>query len=165
MKLDRIDMKILYSLENNARQTNANLSEQVGLSASPCLARVRRLEKAGFIKRYVAEIDWKRVDPYIVVIANFSLKCNTRRLIAEFEKSISRIKEARSFYQICGEFDYSVQFQCRNMDAYNSIIEELCEGEVAIARMTSTVVLREARVGSGPSVRDVRPPSLRIVND
>ena len=78
-RLDRIDIKILTQLERCGRITNYELSGIVGLSPSPCLQRVKRLEKAGLIKRYRADIDWKRIYGHVTVIVEVTLKKSPRQ--------------------------------------------------------------------------------------
>lgn len=145
IRLDRIDIRILAQLEKFGRITNYELSGVVGLSPSPCLQRVKRLEKAGFIKRYRAEIDWKRIYGHVTVIVEVTLKHHVASHFHEFERLIARVPEVTHCYALCGGFDYTLHFTCRDIESYQRISDELLKGPVAIDKICSYVVMREVK--------------------
>jgi len=148
LELDRIDLKILAYLENHGRISNIDLSKQVGLSASPCLQRVKRLEKGGFIKQYHAEIDWKKICSYITVIAQIKLKSHHSTYFHAFQKTLAGIPQVCRCYALCGEYDYIVHFKCKDIDTYQKISEELIESKIIVDQIVSYVVLREIKMNS-----------------
>jgi DNA-binding Lrp family transcriptional regulator len=93
MKLDRIDMKILAQLQSNGRITNVNLADAVGLSASPCLQRVKRLETAGFIAGYGAHLNLAKLGETVTVFTEITLADHTKEYFIRFETALRRIDE------------------------------------------------------------------------
>ena len=85
-RLDRLDLKILAALQLDGRMTNVKLAQAVGLSPTPCLQRVRRLEAAGYIKGYGAAIDLARLGPHIVVFTEITLRSHGREDFLRFER-------------------------------------------------------------------------------
>lgn len=148
IELDRIDLKILAHLENHGRISNIELSRQVGLSASPCLQRVKRLEKAGFIKQYHADIDWKKICSYITVIAQIRLKSHHSTYFHTFQKMLGSIPQVCRCYALCGEYDYIVHFKCKDVETYQKISDELIESRIVVDQIISYVVLQEIKVNN-----------------
>lgn len=144
-RLDRIDIRILTQLEKHGRITNFELSGLVGLSPSPCLQRVKRMEKAGIIKRYRTEIDWKGLCNYFTVIAEVTLKHHTGFHFQEFERCIVRVPEISHCYALCGAFDYVLHITSRDIETYQRITDNLLRGPVAIDKICSYVVMREVK--------------------
>ena len=93
VRLDRIDMKILIELQNNSRITNVNLADAVGLSPSPCLLRVKRLEQAGFISGYGATINLAKLGETITVFTEVTLADHTKEYFIRFETALRRVDE------------------------------------------------------------------------
>src|SRR5882762_1544129 len=93
LKLDRIDLKILAQLQKNSRVTNVDLAEMVGLSPSPCLMRVKRLEKAGYITGYGAQIKLQKLGDVLMVFTEVTLSDHRRDDFSRFEASIRGIDE------------------------------------------------------------------------
>lgn len=147
-RLDRIDIRILTQLEKLGRITNYELSGIVGLSPSPCLQRVKRLEKAGLIKRYRAEIDWKRIYGHVTVIVEVTLKNHMANHFQEFEKLVARVPEVTHCYALCGTFDYVLHFTCRDIESYQRISDDLLKGPIAIDKICSYVVIREVKANA-----------------
>mgnify|MGYP000403778969 FL=1 len=104
--LDSIDWKILNLLQNDARITNIELSRAIGLSASPCLARVKALEKSGHISRYVSLVDSLKVGLKLSVFINVTLERQVESALERFEESIKLRPEVMECYLMTGESDY-----------------------------------------------------------
>jgi len=140
--IDAIDLRILSLLQNEGRLTNARLAERVGLSASPCLARTRRLERHGFILRYGASIDIGRLSrQHIVVHTQVTLLDRRAASIAAFERVIKATPEALSCYLVGGDFDYLVKFVCSGMQHLAELMPRLTEACPAIVRYCSFVAI------------------------
>lgn len=133
VRLDEIDIAIVETLQRNGRIQNARLAGQVGLSPSPCLSRVRRLEKVGVVDRYVAILDPVRLSPqHVVVHTEFTLTDRRTATAATFERLIRRTPEALSCHLVSGDYDYLVKFACRSMDAFAGLIQDLSDVCLAI---------------------------------
>nr|WP_298100139.1 Lrp/AsnC family transcriptional regulator [uncultured Shinella sp.] len=144
-KIDRIDLRILTELQKSGRITNFDLSSLVGISPSPCHKRVRRLEKMGLITGYRAEIYWARLYPSVTVFAAISLKNHGVNDFQTFNRRIRQHPEITHCFGLCGPYDYMLQFNCRDMAAYEAISRELLEGDVPLSRLDSFVVLKEIK--------------------
>ena len=106
MKLDHIDHKILRHLQENARITNAELADRVGLSPTPCLRRLRRLETDGIIRGYHTEIDREALGVNVTVIILVKLEREDDKTLREFENAIKARDEVMECYLVTGKFDY-----------------------------------------------------------
>src|ERR1700712_214309 len=106
MALDRIDRQILSLLQADGRMTNVDLADRVGLTAPPCLRRVRALEEAGAIQGYHAELDAAKLGYPITVFAMVSLKSQAERDLAAFEAHVATIPEIRECHMLNGEIDF-----------------------------------------------------------
>ena len=105
MKLDHID-----HLQENARITNADLAERVGLSPTPCLRRLRRLETEGIIKGYRTEINREALGVNVTVIILVKLEREDDKTLREFEAAIKDREEVMECYLVTGKFDYFIRF-------------------------------------------------------
>ncbi len=141
-KLDRIDLSILVALQQNARLTNAALGERVGLSASPCLQRIRRLEKAGFIERYQAVIRLARILDYITVFTEVTLSDHRREDFIRFETGVRQYDTLRECHLVSGGYDYLLKFVARNVSHYQEIIESVLDSDLGVEKYFSYIVIK-----------------------
>ena len=142
VKLDRIDINILAQLQKNGRITNINLANAVSLSPSPCLLRVKRLEEAGFIKSYNAHIDIAKLGETITVFTEVTLADHKREDFLKFEDSIRTIDEVIECHLISGGYDYLLKFLTRGVAHYQSVIENILEREIGVAKYFSYIVIK-----------------------
>lgn len=147
-KLDRIDLKILYELQKDGRITNVNLSEAVGLSPSPCLMRVKRLEQAGLIKGYSAQIELAKLGDTLMVFTEVTLADHRRTDFGRFEDAVRRVDEIIECHLVSGGYDYLLKFVTRGIVHYQEIIERLLEQNVGIEKYFSYVVIKSPFVKS-----------------
>ncbi|MCJ8323935.1 MAG: Lrp/AsnC family transcriptional regulator [Rhizobiales bacterium] len=148
LKMDRIFIKILSILQKNGRISNADLSEQINLSASPCHQRMRKLEKSGIIKGYLARIDLGKLRHHDTVIAEVTLNSHNMESFAQFEqfaRSHSRIVEC---FKVSGAFDYFVRFVCKDMEEYTNLSDEILS-QTNAATVKSFVVLQHVKEFNG----------------
>lgn len=155
-KLDRIDLKILSVLQAEGRITNSALAEKVGLSASPCLQRVKRLEQSGLILGYGAQVDLARLGPSITVFTEFTLTDHRRQDFAAFEALIHKTDQVVECHLISGGYDYLVKFICRDLPDYQNVIEDLLETSGGVEKYFSYVVIK--------SPMPARPPFVSIIS-
>lgn len=141
-KLDRIDIRILAELQKNGRITNVNLADKVGLSASPCLKRVKKLEEANYVVGYGAQIDLARLGDYITVFTEFTLNQHFRHSFHEFEKTLVNYPEVVECHLISGGYDYLVKFVVKSVNHYQKTVDHLLENEKMIREYFSYIVIK-----------------------
>jgi Lrp/AsnC family transcriptional regulator, regulator of ectoine-degradation genes len=146
--LDRIDVKILATLQRDGRSTIQKLAEIVGLTPRPTLERVRRLEEAGIISGYQAVIALERLSRPVTVFAEIAMEKQGRK--DRVEKRRNSSKEITECWEISGDFDYLARFDCKDLVRYEELTTELLEDEQGgIARVVSHITLRPVRRFSG----------------
>ncbi len=148
-ELDRIDLKILATLRDDGRITNQALSEKVGLSPSPCLQRVRRLEKLGIIKGYTCLVDLVRVAPSITVFVSVSLSSHEKGAFSAFEAVVAGIPELVECHKVSGQFDYLLRFVCSDIGTYTAISDRLLATGPEGLNLSSHVVLQTTKESKG----------------
>jgi DNA-binding Lrp family transcriptional regulator len=141
-KLDRIDLKILAQLQKNGRLTNVDLCDAVGLSASPCLMRVKRLEKAGYIIGYGAQIQLQKLGTLQMVFTEVTLSDHRRDDFSRFEAAIRGVDEIVECHLVSGGYDYLLKFITRGVSHYQEIIEGLLERNIGIDKYFSYIVIK-----------------------
>ena len=108
-RLDDIDIKILRQLQRDAHLTVKELAARVHLSPSPTFERQKRLEREGYIERYMAIVDRKKVGNGIIVLCNIRLKQHSQEFIQEFMDAVQNIEEITECYNTSGDFDFLVK--------------------------------------------------------
>src|SRR5579859_1249000 len=142
MKLDRIDIKILYELQKNGRITNVELAELVNLSPSPCLIRVKKLQAEGYIESYSALINVRKLGPTLMVFTEITLKNHRQADFARFIATIEKIAQVIECHLISGGYDYLLKFVTSGIDEYQTIMERLTDMDIGIDKYFSFVVLK-----------------------
>ena len=141
-KLDRIDLRILSQLQKRGRITNVELADAVGLSPSPCLIRVKRLEKAGYIVGYGAQIQLEKLGDVQVGFTEVTLADHRREDFIKFEKAIREVDEVVECHLASGGYDYLLKFVARSVSHYQSIVEGLLERDIGIEKYFSYVIIK-----------------------
>jgi len=149
LKLDRIDREILRILQTEGRLPAAKLAERVHLSPSPCWARVRRLEQAGVIRGYRAEIDLAGVVPVTTVFVQVTLATHTATDFAAFEDHVRGVPEVVECHSVGGGFDYLVKVAVPDVDAYQALIDRLLAAGIGIDKYFSYIVTRSDKPACG----------------
>lgn len=145
LKLDRIDLKILAALQSDGRITNLKLADMVGLSATPCIQRVRRLEAAGYISGYNAVINAQLLGPHITVFTEITLKKHTRADFICFERKILSQEHVVNCYLIAGGYDYLIEVVARDVVHYQEVIEKMLEDDIGIATFFSYIAVKHVK--------------------
>ncbi len=148
MKLDRIDIKILYELQKNGRITNVELAELVHLSPSPCLMRVKKLQSEGYIDGYSALINTTKLGQTITVFTEITLKNHRQVDFARFLSTAEKIDSVIECHLVSGGYDYLIKFVTSGIAEYQEIMERLIDMDVGIDRYFSYVVLKSPIVKS-----------------
>ena len=143
MKLDHIDHKILRHLQENARITNAELADKVGLSPTPCLRRLRRLESDGIIRGYHTEINREALGVNVTVIILVKLEREDDKTLREFEAAIKKRTEVMECYLVTGKFDYFIRVVIPSLSAYEAFLSETILRMPNISTVESSFTLRE----------------------
>ncbi|WJS97889.1 Lrp/AsnC family transcriptional regulator [Novosphingobium humi] len=141
-KLDRIDLKILAKLQQAGRVTNVELADAVGLSPSPCLTRVKRLEQAGYITGYGAHLNLGKLGEFLTVFTEVTLSEHRRGDFSRFENRIVKLDEIVECHLVSGGYDYLLKFVTRGVSHYQSIIEGMLESDYGIEKYFSYVVIK-----------------------
>ena len=143
--LDAIDRKILALLQQDGRMSVADLSEKVGLSPSPCLRRVRMLEEAGVIARYVAVLDQQSVGLPVSVFVSIKLESQREEALDRFAKSIQRWPEVLECYLMTGPRDYLLRVVVPDLDAYERFVKQKLTRLDGIASIESSFALQQVK--------------------
>ncbi|MEM8811920.1 MAG: Lrp/AsnC ligand binding domain-containing protein [Pseudomonadota bacterium] len=141
--LDNIDRNMLAILQSDGRITVTDLAQKVGLSKTPCLVRMRRLEERGIVKGYGAIIDPERVDLGHIAFVQVSLSDTRSEALADFNDRIAAISEIEECHMIAGNFDYLLKVRSRNIGAFRRFLGETLSILPHVAR-TSTFIVMEA---------------------
>ncbi len=157
-KLDRIDLKILGELQSRGRISNVELAELVGLSPSPCLQRTKRLESAGYIVGYGAQLDLVKLGEMVVVFTEMTLADHRRSDFARFEAALAGIDEVVECHLVSGGYDYLLKFVTRGISHYQSVIEAMLDGGLGIEKYFSYIVIKTP-------IQKLRYPLTRLFGD
>ena len=141
-KLDRIDVRILAELQRNGRITNVELADLVHLSPSPCLTRVKKLQKSGYITGYSALINVAKLGETLTVFTEFTLKNHRQIDFARFQEALEKIDNCVECHLISGGYDYLAKFVTSGISDYQEIIEDLIDRSEVIDKYFSFVVMK-----------------------
>ncbi len=150
LKLDDRDLKILSILSAEGRLSKAELAKRVNLSAAPCWERLKRLEEAGIISGYHAEIDLKEIASHVTVFVTVELEHHRHEHFAAFETEVRRHDEIVAAWALGGGFDYLLQVVTRDIDSYQRLIDTLLASGLGLVRYYTYIVTK--------AVKDTPPP-------
>ncbi|MCC5856502.1 MAG: leucine-responsive transcriptional regulator Lrp [Idiomarina sp.] len=122
--IDRIDRKILRILQEHGRISNVALAKEVGLSPTPCLERVRKLEQQGIIEGYAARIDPDKLGSPLLVFVEITLSRTSSDSFAEFSDAAKRTEEILECHLVSGDFDFLLKARVADMAAYRKLLGE-----------------------------------------
>jgi len=144
-KLDKTDIGILNALQNNAKLNIKELSDLLHISKTPIYERIKRLETEGYIKRYVALLDNKKVGLPLIAFCNVSLAVHDDEHIRRFQEEIRNIEEIVECYSIGGMYDFLIKVVLKDLDHYNIFSFEKLTKVQGIVKMQSSFVLDEIK--------------------
>ncbi len=145
MKLDATDLRILAELQTDGSLSNVELARRVHLSPSPCLARVKALEAAGVIARYVALVNAGALGLGLNVFINISLKSQSREALAAFEQRIAEHEQVMECYLMTGDSDYLIRVMLPDIAALERFILEQLTPIPGIEKIRSSFTLKQVR--------------------
>lgn len=141
--LDATDYRLLRHLQENARLTNVELAERVGLSPSPCLRRLKRLEADGVIKGYMTLVDQNSIGLPVSVFVSVALKQQTEVALEEFEARIRALPQVMECYLMTGTADYLLRVVTADLAAYERFLKDHLTRIPAIASIQSSFALKQ----------------------
>jgi len=154
MTFDRIDRQILGLLQADGRMTNVDLAERVGLTAPPCLRRVRALEEAGAIRGYHDDLDAGRLGYPITVFAMVSLRSQAEHDLNAFEEHVARIPEVREVHMLNGEIDFILKIVATDLKSFQEILTTHLTPAPNVASVKTSLTIRTAKSQTGVPVGD-----------
>ncbi|MES1988359.1 MAG: Lrp/AsnC family transcriptional regulator [Pseudomonadota bacterium] len=144
MQLDRFDLQILNILQQDGRISNQELADRIGLSASPCLRRVKALEEAGLIIGYHAVLEAKKLGLSLLALIHISMDQHTPERFNNFEAMIAEIPEVLECLLIAGQdADYQLKVIVKDMDAYQDLLLNRITRITGVTGVHSSFVLRQ----------------------
>ena len=143
-RLDAIDWKILKELQDDGRMTNVELARRVGISAPPCLRRVRALEEAGFIKGYRALLDEKRLGYEITLFAMVHLASQAEADLAAFEAYVRAEPLVRECWMLSGEIDFILKCVAPNLATFQDFVARLT-GQPNVRNVKTSLVFKNSK--------------------
>lgn len=152
IKLDKIDRKILKNLQDNGRITNVELAREAGISAPPCLRRVRALEDAGYIQGYHARIDAHALGYGVAVFAQVKLVSQAEGDLKKFEELIKSWSMVREAYMLAGETDFLLKIVAHDWDHYQKFLTTELTAAVNVTSVKSSLAIRASKMDPGVPV-------------
>ncbi|MDX6751022.1 Lrp/AsnC ligand binding domain-containing protein [Geminicoccaceae bacterium 1502E] len=145
IKLDSIDLKILRELQADGRMSFTELAPRVGLTTSPCLERVRRLEQAGVIRGYRADLDPHQLEGSLLVFVELSLTYTSPDIFAEFKRAIGKVPQIMECHLVSGDFDYLIKARIADMNEYRELLGQIVEKLPGVRNSKTLVVMEELK--------------------
>ncbi|MBN35539.1 MAG: ArsR family transcriptional regulator [Rhodospirillaceae bacterium] len=143
--MDAYDRNILSHLQQNGRASNVELAEDVGLSPSPCLRRVRELERRGVIRQYAALLDASAVGLGVSVLAEVRLERQTEALLDDFEAHIRARPEVVECYLMTGDHDYMLRIVVPDLEAYRTFVLDHLSKAPGVSNIRSSFALKQVK--------------------
>lgn len=148
-RLDAIDRKILAELQSNGRMTNVELARRVGISAPPCLRRVRTLEEAGYIRGYHADVDTRELGFEVQVFAMVGLQSQAEADLSRFEARCRAWPLVRECHMLNGEVDFILKCVAPDLSSFQSFLTEKLTAAENVASVKTSLVIRCAKDDPG----------------
>ena len=120
--LDKIDTQILGILQKDSNRTTKSIAEELGMTTSPVFERIKKLEREGYIKKYVAVLDHKKIGLKLTVFIGITLQGHTRSYLEKFVKEINNFPEIVECHRVSGNFDYLLKLVVEDIEAYEHFI-------------------------------------------
>lgn len=146
--LDRIDISILDTLQKEGRIANVDLAKKVNLSASPCIDRVKRLEKEGFIEGYGARLNSGKLGYGTAAFIQVTLDRTTSDVFDKFREAVVMIPQVAECHMVAGGFDYLLKLRLPNMEAYRGILAQIVDLP-GVAQTHTYVVIEQVKNDRG----------------
>lgn len=143
--LDKIDRNILDTLQNQGRISNVELAKTVGLSASPCLERVKRLEEQGYIKGYFASLNPEKLGAAMLVFVEITLEKTSPDVFAEFSAAVQLHHDIQECHLVSGDFDFLIKTRVADMSSYRKLLGDTLLRLPGVSASRTYVVMEEVK--------------------
>lgn len=157
IRLDRIDRRILQCLQEDGRMTNVDLARRVGITAPPCLRRVRALEEAGLIRGYHAALAPEALGFPVTVFAQVGLASQAEGDLQAFEDLVRGWPEVREAHMLAGETDFLLKIVATDWDSYQRFLSAKLTSAPNVAHVKSAMTLRVSKIEPGVPVTEDAP--------
>ncbi len=144
-RFDKIDLQILQELQSDGRVTNVELAQRVGLTAPPCLRRVRTLEESGAIRAYHADIDATQMGFGIIVFAMVSLRSQAEHDLEAFEAYVATLPEVRECYMLNGEIDFILKVVARDLQGFQRFLTSKLTPAPNVSSVKTSLTIRTSK--------------------
>ena len=148
-RLDKIDKNILNRLQSDGRVTNVELARSVGISAPPCLRRVRALETKGYIRGYNARIDQSLMGYGVNIFAHVKLKSQAEDDLKAFEKHVENLPMVRECYMLSGDVDFMLKIVAKDWDAFQGFLTRELTSAPNVCSVKSSLSIRNSKTKPG----------------
>ena len=149
LSIDELDRQILSHLQANGRMTNVDLAEKIGLTAPPCLRRVRSLEDAGVIQGYNARLDQAALGYGITIFAMVSLKSQAEQDLQAFEQHIAALPQVRECHMLNGEIDFLLKIVARDLQSFQNFLTSKLTPAPNVASVKTSLTIRRSKYQPG----------------
>ena len=153
MKLDTTDLKILTVLQQDGRITNFKLAKKIGLSPTPTLLRVKKLEEAGYIKRFVALLDPEKLGLPVLAFVHVILEAHNRKTTLDFMQMVQRFPEVLECHHIAGDEDFLLKVIAASPGEYENFVLEKLTKVAGIEKVKTTFVLSSSKLETAVPIR------------
>jgi len=152
INLDLTDKKILNLLQQNSKANIKEIALKIGLTQTPTYERIKRLEKAGVIKSYIAVLDKEKVGYTIEVFCQVTLLVHSKDMITRFENAINKIDEVMECFHVAGNYDYLLKIIVKDMNSYQAFLKNKLSVLDSVANVQSTFVMSSTKDSTGFSL-------------
>jgi Lrp/AsnC family leucine-responsive transcriptional regulator len=149
INLDLTDKKILNLLQQNSKANIKEIALKIGLTQTPTYERIKRLEKAGVIKNYIAVLDKEKVGYTIEVFCQVTLMVHSKEMITRFENAINKIDEVIECFHVAGNYDYLLKIIVKDMNSYQTFLKNKLSVLDSVANVQSTFVMSSTKDSAG----------------
>lgn len=143
--LDKTDITILRILQKDAKKTAKEIAENLNLTVSPVYERIRRLEKGGYIKKYVAILDKKLLDLSVTAFCQVSMRYHEEAYIEKFEEQIQSLAEVQDCFHMAGKVDFILKINTKSLEGYHDFVKYKLSKIENIGVLNSSFVLNEIK--------------------
>ena len=148
-RFDQIDIQILRELQADGRMTNVELAQRVGLTAPPCLRRVRALEESGVIRAYHADLDAAQLEFGITVFAMVSLRSQAESDLEAFEAHVIELEEVRECFMLNGEIDFILKIVARDLQSFQRFLTTKLTSAPNVSSVKTSLTIRRSKHAFG----------------
>jgi len=147
--MDKLDLKILAELQEDCSRSVADVAERVGMSATPCWRRIKKLEREGVIRKRVALLDAEKLGAGVTVFVTIRAARHTEDWFKNFSETVENIPEVTEFYRLSGTVDYLLKVVVPNIGAYDSVYKRLIEGAADLSDVSASFVMQDIKHTTG----------------